>query len=440
MFISLGRKRDPFLVVPCIPLPDRLKHKWPNSRIRKEILCSENKTLNQNEAAREFLRESGPDTLINCLSINFRCWDSENKVWVNNTSMTQQREFLAKLMKRCSHSYEKPSMVDRGIQIILNSSAWELDSHQGVYRAVKEQMGLSGEDESKLGVILNTCMSPWIRSQKTFQRISTIIRNELYNAYGSMTDDPVYLNLVSPNIITKDWDGRFFAELEAKFCSPSLRYHCVGLYSLSKDRLWEIVKLAENQPEGGARKPLMRIKTVQKMKVYDLMTGGDEGVRFVNQKSRIEEDKEEDKLDHDQEEDKLDQAPNRKKSLNRTKSVKAKIDRHNDNQLPYENIAMPEVLVDVYFDGQEKVPVRTRMKLKRVIRYHHLTRDFVDEKYYPPTQEYFLYADQKKAYLSHCPNRHPDFQQLIQLDHIPLPDEKLGNSKKNDLYKEALER
>ena len=47
MFISLGRKRDPFLVVPCIPLLDHLKQKWPNSRIRKEILCSENKTLNQ---------------------------------------------------------------------------------------------------------------------------------------------------------------------------------------------------------------------------------------------------------------------------------------------------------------------------------------------------------------------------------------------------------
>ena len=77
-------------------------------------------------------------------------------------------------------------MVDRGIQIILNSSAWELESHKGVYKAVKEQMGLSEEDDSKLGVILNTCMSPWIRSQKTFQRISTIIRNELYNAYGAV--------------------------------------------------------------------------------------------------------------------------------------------------------------------------------------------------------------------------------------------------------------
>ena len=142
----------------------------------------------QNEAAREFLRESGPDTLINCLSINFRSWDQDSRVWVNNTSMERQREFLANLMKRCSHSYEKPSMVDRGIQVILNSSCWEAESHQEVYRAVKKQMGLCEEDESKLGVILNTCMSPWIRSQKTFQRISTIIRNELYNAYGAVRD------------------------------------------------------------------------------------------------------------------------------------------------------------------------------------------------------------------------------------------------------------
>ena len=47
VFISLGRRRDPFTVLPCIPLSNQLKAKWPNSRIRKEILCSENKTLNQ---------------------------------------------------------------------------------------------------------------------------------------------------------------------------------------------------------------------------------------------------------------------------------------------------------------------------------------------------------------------------------------------------------
>ena len=136
----------------------------------------------------EFLRESGPDTLINCLSINFRWWDAEGQRWINNSSMAAQRQFLNKLMKRCSHSYEKPSMVDRGIQIILNSSAWQLESHKEVYTKVKEEMGLSQEDTSNLGVILNTCMSPWIRSQKTFQRISIIIRNELYNAYGAVRE------------------------------------------------------------------------------------------------------------------------------------------------------------------------------------------------------------------------------------------------------------
>ena len=135
----------------------------------------------------EFLRESGPDTLINCLSINFRRWDAGEEKWVDNASMEDQRQFLAKLMKRCSHSYEKPSMVDRGIQVILNSSSWEMESHEGVYRPLKEELGLSQEDLTNLGVILNTCMSPWSWSQKTFQRVSIIIRNELYNAYGAVS-------------------------------------------------------------------------------------------------------------------------------------------------------------------------------------------------------------------------------------------------------------
>ena len=83
----------------------------------------------------EFLKENGPDTLINCLSINYREWDGEG--WVNNTSMERQREFLDKFYKRCSHSYERPSMVDRGIQIILNSTTWEKESHTEVYKSMK---------------------------------------------------------------------------------------------------------------------------------------------------------------------------------------------------------------------------------------------------------------------------------------------------------------
>jgi len=140
----------------------------------------------QNHEALHFLKETGPDTLINCVSINFRTWDKDKKVWVNNKSLENQRQFLNKFYKRCSHSYERPSMVDRGIQIILNSTTWEKESHSEVYKAMKESLGLASNEEGKLGVIINTCMTPWLRAQKTFQRISTIIRNELYNAYGAV--------------------------------------------------------------------------------------------------------------------------------------------------------------------------------------------------------------------------------------------------------------
>merc|ERR1712025_336645 len=105
---------------------------------------------------------------------------------------------------------------------------------------------------------------------------------------------------------------------------------------------------------------------------------------------------------------------------------------------------MPEVDVDVFYDNDEENVVRAKMKLKRVLRYHHLTRDHVDEKDYPPTQEYFLYSDEKNAYLSHCPNRYPDFQQLIHLDQIPAPRQLDSQSSEKDeksiLYQEALER
>ena len=49
--------------------------------------------------------------------MNFRDWNKETSKWEPNTSLRLQRLFLEKFYKRCNHSYEKPSMVDRNIQV-----------------------------------------------------------------------------------------------------------------------------------------------------------------------------------------------------------------------------------------------------------------------------------------------------------------------------------
>ena len=77
-----------------------------------------------------------------------------------------------------------------------------------------------------------------------------------------------------------------------------------------------------------------------------------------------------------------------------SKSIREKIDKYSDSDLGYDQIAMPEIEVSVYFvDKEEKLgTVDTVAKVKRVLRYHHLTRCEVDDKDYPPNQEYFLYS------------------------------------------------
>jgi len=434
MWVSMSRSKDPFVIIPGIPIKEEFEKVWTKMKIRKDILKSENYALNQNTEAMDFIRENGPDCLINCLSINFRQWESDGMCgggrWINNTSMEKQREFLDKFYKRCSHSYEKPSMVDRGIQIILNSTTWEKESHTEVYKAMKESLGLDPEEEGKLGVIINTCMTPWLRAQKTFQRMAVIIRNELYNAHGAMTDVPEKLNLVSPCKIGQDWDGSAFAELEASFSNPSLRYHAIGKYMFNLEFIEQIKEAATQSTS-----KVMRIQTVKEMKVFDLMTGGDDSGNYVNQMTSSG-----DEVDH----------PMNKKLTRQEKidAVKAKLEEYGDSNLQYEDVCMPEVDVLVYFGNEEEDKekgVAAKMKMKRVIRYHHLTRDFVDEKGYPPTQEYFLYSDEQNAYLSHCPNRYPDFQQLIHLDEIPRPFDKSNHAtsdkdEKAVLYQEALER
>ncbi len=56
-----------------------------------------------------------------------------------------------------------------------------------IYFFVQKGLGLDEREEGSIAVIINTCMSPWLRAQKTFKRIGIIIRNELYNAHGAVS-------------------------------------------------------------------------------------------------------------------------------------------------------------------------------------------------------------------------------------------------------------
>ena len=78
----------------------------------------------------------------------------------------------------------------------------------------------------------------------------------------------------------------------------------------------------------------------------------------------------------------------------RTETVRDKIEKYSEPDLDFDQIAMPEIAVSVYFvDKATKLgSINTVAKVKRVLRYHHLTRCRVDDKDYPPNQEYFLYS------------------------------------------------
>jgi len=287
---------------------------------------------------------------------------------------------------------------------------------------MKKKLGLDNEDESSIAMIINTSMSPWLRAQKSYKRLGTIIRNELYNAYGGVYDEPQILKLVSPNLLKDDWNGDLFAELEASFSNGSLKYHVIGKFTFPKcdmDVLKELARKAseieEEGEEDGVVIPL-RIATRNAMKVFDLMSNGE------NCSAEAPE---------------FDTCG---KDFNKA-SIKEKLKKYSDDHLTFDQIASQEIDVTVYFaDKDTKIgEVNTRMKLKRIMRYQHLSREFVDRDDYPQNQEYFLYTDDNNAYISHCPNRYPDFQQQILLDNIPQL-KKEAEEDQRDLYNEALRR
>ena len=86
------------------------------------------------------------------------------------------------------------------------------------------------------------------------------------------------------------------------------------------------------------------------------MTGGDDSGDYINRMNSIGDD-----VDFP-----MNKKPTRQEKID---AVKEKLDEYGDSNIKYEDIAMPEIDVLVYFgDGDAKSGVAARMKMKRVIR------------------------------------------------------------------------
>ena len=161
-----------------------------------------------------------------------------------------------------------------------------------------------------------------------------------------MTDEPEHLQLVSPCVIDNHWDGSAFAELQASFTNPSLRYHAIGKFMFNSAN-YKSITAAARQSAVTENVNVMKIVTVEKMTVFDLMTGGDDSGRYVNQTSVVGDDVDEGS----------DKKTSREEKVN---AVRAKLEEYNDSNLKYENIAMPEIDVVVYFNSGNSNELKNR--------------------------------------------------------------------------------
>ena len=116
----------------------------------------------------------------------------------------------------------------------------------------------------------------------------------------------------------------------------------------------QIIEAAEQ-----SNSKVMRIQTVKEMKVFDLMTGGDDSGDYINQMNSSGDD-----VDYP-----MNKKPTRQEKID---AVKEKLEEYGDSNLQYEDIAMPEIEVLVFFgdgDVDKESGVAARMKMKRVIRF-----------------------------------------------------------------------
>ncbi|KAL4229059.1 hypothetical protein ACF0H5_012097 [Mactra antiquata] len=218
-WMVLAKEDDNFVCVPMKPLPPKMTAEKATMTIKKHIMYKEFDDIQMDPVAMEFLKEIGPDTLINAFAVNLK----------GNTDLEKCNKITLEVFRRLSHTNPYENVMR--VPLILTNSALHPMKFGRAVRQFKERLGLPGHTDGDLQFLINTVMNPWVAEIQKIIKVGSIVRQTVLDAIGMITDVPDLHGFVSPDMITDT--GDLFGDHLPMFDMNAHQYHAIAQFNVS---------------------------------------------------------------------------------------------------------------------------------------------------------------------------------------------------------------
>jgi len=247
------------------------------------------------------------------------------------------------------------------VPMFLTTSSFEKDRYGPSYEQLKRRLHLDMEDDSNLNFLRNTIMNPFQTSEEVVTHLGKMFRNTVLNCVAQLGapygEHPVNHSFVT--VCNMNKEGVMFLEYMPEFGNASKRYQIVATFEMPDED--DMQRFREMQRHDRSSNFFFRFK--KKMTMYNLL--------------RVES-------------------------------------RNADG-------IVADVFVGKAPSGIDQPVAHMKLRVREVFRYNHLEKPSLDTEdvHYPPNMTYYMYGNEKKAYMSHVMDYYPSFHQIIELDEIP---------------------
>ena len=250
LWLIVAKDDDPFVCIPLQNIPKGYTMESAKKLIKETMAYKSMSEVYRNEEAFAFLKECGPDTMINTFGVNLK----------GNTDIELTNK-LQIALSDAMNIYVGSSA--KRVPLILMQSGFDAKKHGDGLALFKENLGLPKEQEKDLNVMVNTCMNPWQSNESIFL-IGDLFRLIVLNSIGRLQDEGIKHKFVVVSDIDGD-DNTVFLEYVSDMSVKEHQYQAAVKVRVGNNDKKAFKKLIKKSDSA------VIVETVNKHNLYDLL-------------------------------------------------------------------------------------------------------------------------------------------------------------------------
>ncbi|XP_063683931.1 L-tyrosine decarboxylase-like [Bolinopsis microptera] len=232
MWLTMAREDDPFVCVPLQQLPKEYNMENSKQLINDHIAYKPMEDIYNDQKAKHFLKDCGPDTTINTFVVNFKnnkdVKETNKLQWALSDAMNFKNNKDAEDVNKQQIALSDGTKMfvgtnARRIPLMITHSGLDAKKHGEALKDFKKRVGLA-EDDEDMNVLINTCMNPWQWNESIFT-IREQFRMIVLNCMGRVKDNAVtHKFTLSGSYNRNDKDESIFIEYLTDTDIPEHQY------------------------------------------------------------------------------------------------------------------------------------------------------------------------------------------------------------------------